>query len=73
MRGRAPLTECCFCGRRQPRDKMVRFTKYPFSFYDERMGLQYRGIPETRHACPSCGRHRSIKDERPRKGRPKFR
>lgn len=67
------LKECCFCGRRQPVDKMIRFTKYPFSYYDDRLGIQYRGIPETRYACPSCGRHRHLKDEKPWRGRPKLR
>lgn len=73
MRGRAVLKECCFCGRRQPLDKMTRTVRYSFSFFDERSGVRHRGNPETVYCCPSCARHRRIKDLRPRKGRPKKR
>ena len=73
MRGRAPLVECVFCGRRVPVDKATRFTKYSFSYYDERAGIRHRGVPETNHCCPSCARHRSIRNQRPMRGRPKLR
>jgi ribosomal protein S26 len=73
MRGRAQLIECCFCGRRIPEDKAIRFTRYGFSYFDERAGISHRGVPETNYCCPSCGRHRHIKDLKSRVGRPKYR
>ena len=73
MRGRAPTVECCYCGRRTPRDKATRFRKRNFGFFDDRYGIEYRGIEETEFACISCARHRGIKNDRPMRGRPKFR
>jgi ribosomal protein S26 len=72
-RGRSQLITCCFCGRRIPSDKAIRTTRYSFSYFDERAGLQHRGTPTTAYCCPACGRHRTIKDQRPRVGMPKGR
>ena len=73
MRGKAQLITCVYCGRRVPIDKASRTTRYSFSYFDERAGIKHRGVGTTAYACPSCARHRSIKDQRPRKGRPKKR
>lgn len=73
MRGRAQPIECCFCGRRIPFDKAVRFTRYSFSYYDERAGIRHKGVPETAYCCLACGRHRQIDDQRPHTGMPKRR
>jgi len=73
LRGRSSLITCVFCGRRVPVDKASRFTRYGFSYYDERAGLKYRGIPQTNYCCPSCARRKGVKSERPMKGRPKRR
>ncbi|MFH0987234.1 MAG: hypothetical protein V1911_04310 [Candidatus Micrarchaeota archaeon] len=73
MRGRARSIRCCFCGRTVPVDKASRITRYSFSYFDERAGISHRGNPYTAHCCPSCARHRSVKDQRPRVGMPKKR
>ncbi|NYZ80202.1 hypothetical protein H0N95_03070 [Candidatus Micrarchaeota archaeon] len=73
MRGRSETITCCYCGRRLPIDKASRTTRYSFSYFDERAGISHRGVPTTAYCCPSCARHRSVKDLRPRVGRPKLR
>ena len=73
MRGRAHLIECCFCGRRVPVDKATRFMRSSFSYYDEAVGIKHKGFLQTQYCCPSCARHRGIKNDRPMKGRPKRR
>ncbi len=72
-KGRSQYVTCAFCGRRVPRDKAIRTTKRSFSYFDERVGLKHMGTYEKVWACPSCGRHRGIKDQKPRRGRPKKR
>lgn len=72
-RGSTEVITCEFCGRRVPVDKASRVTRSSFSYFDERAGIQHRGFMRTVHCCPSCARHRTIDDERPRYGKPKRR
>ncbi len=73
MRGRARLVECYYCGRKVPVDKAIRTMIRGFNYFDERVGLKHRGAGMTVYVCPSCARHRGIKDLRPKRGRPKKR
>ncbi len=73
MRGKSQLVTCYYCGRRVPIDKATRTRKSSFRIYDEKSGIKHRGYEETVYVCPSCARHRGIKNDRPMKGRPKKR
>ena len=63
-RGREALKRCNYCGKLYPLDKMVRSTKYSFSYHDPEAGLNYRGQPMTVYVCRACARHRGVKDQR---------
>ncbi|MEM3411756.1 MAG: hypothetical protein QW735_02265 [archaeon] len=69
MRGSDATVQCVFCGTRIPRSKAIPFIKYSFNYIDERVGLEYRGVPERKFCCKSCARHRGIKDMRQSKSK----
>ncbi|MBS3060011.1 MAG: hypothetical protein J4432_00700 [DPANN group archaeon] len=73
MRGKAKLISCTYCGRRVPVDKANRIRTTNFRYSDDRTGLNYFGGFDTARCCPSCARHRHVKNLVPMKGRPKRR
>lgn len=68
-RGRESLKRCNYCGKLYPLNKMMRTTKYSFSYRDQQVGLNYRGQPMTVYVCKACARHRGVEDDRQKEAR----